>query len=119
MAKINPSYYLRKLGSNSPKSCEGQLKCKAGSFSNGAEQEALFNLKSFNSLKKDQTNLKIFKNSSFDSSFNSVQSLNINLSHILPPLEPASNSLAFPTPATQEQSSSNNGISSKNIKYPK
>jgi hypothetical protein len=123
MAKINPSYYLRKLGSNSPKSCEGQLKCKAGSKSNGAEQScvagALFNLKSFNSLKKDQTNLKIFKNSSFDSSFNSVQSLNINLSHILPPLEPASNSLAFPTPATQEQSSSNNGISSKNIKYPK
>ena len=31
----------------------------------------LFNLKSFNSLKKDQTNIKIFKNSSFDSNFNS------------------------------------------------
>jgi len=43
----------------------------------------LFNLKSFNSLKKDQTNIKIFKNSSFDSSFNSVQSLNINLSQLL------------------------------------
>jgi hypothetical protein len=111
MAKINPSYYLRKLGSNSPKSCEGQLKCKAGSFFAEQSYGALFNLKSFNSLKKDQTNLKIFKNSSFDSSFNSVQSLNINLSHILPPLEPASHSLL--------QSSDKNGISSKNIKYPK
>jgi hypothetical protein len=46
----------------------------------------LFNLKSFNELKKDQTNLKIFKNSSFDSSFNSVQSLNTNLSLLLPSL---------------------------------
>src|SRR5882757_10550013 len=42
----------------------------------------LFNLKSFNELKKDQTNIKIFKNSSFDSSFNSVQSLNTNLSNL-------------------------------------
>jgi hypothetical protein len=42
----------------------------------------LFNLKSFNSLKKDQTNIKIFKNSSFDSSFNSVQSLNTNISQL-------------------------------------
>ena len=48
----------------------------------------LFNLKSFNELKKDQTNIKIFKNSSFDSNFNSVQSLNTNLSlpkHLLLP----------------------------------
>jgi hypothetical protein len=43
----------------------------------------LFNLKSFNELKKDQTNIKIFKNSSFDSSFNSVQSLNTNLSQLI------------------------------------
>jgi hypothetical protein len=43
----------------------------------------LFNLKSFNELKKDQTNIQIFKNSSFDSSFNSVQSLNTNLSQLL------------------------------------
>ena len=50
----------------------------------------LFNLKSFNSLKKDQTNIKIFKDSSFDSSFNSVQSLNTNLSNIQ--LQPSNNS---------------------------
>jgi hypothetical protein len=42
----------------------------------------LFNLKSFNELKKDLTNIKILKNSSFDSSFNSVQSLNNNLYHL-------------------------------------
>jgi len=41
------------------------------------------NLKSFNDLKKDQTNIKIFKYSSFDSNFNSVQSLNTNLSQLL------------------------------------
>jgi len=41
------------------------------------------NLKSFNNLKKDQTNIKIFKYSSFDSNFNSVQSLNTNLSQLL------------------------------------
>lgn len=34
----------------------------------------LFNLNSFNDLKKDQTNIKIFKNSSFDSNFNSCSS---------------------------------------------
>jgi hypothetical protein len=43
----------------------------------------LLNLKSFNELKKDQTNIKIFKNSSFDSNFNSVQSLNTNLSQFM------------------------------------
>jgi hypothetical protein len=41
----------------------------------GRQVNNLFNLK--NELKKDQTNIKILKNSSFDSSFNSVQSLNI------------------------------------------
>ena len=46
------------------------------------QKNSLFNFKSFNELKKDQTKLKIFKNSSFDSSFNSVQSLNTNLSHL-------------------------------------
>jgi hypothetical protein len=40
----------------------------------------LFNLKSFNQLKKDQTNIKILKNEFFVSNFNSVQSLNANLS---------------------------------------
>jgi hypothetical protein len=39
----------------------------------------LFNLNSFNELKKNQTKIKILKNSSFDSNFNSVQSLNTNL----------------------------------------
>jgi len=81
MAKMNPSYYLLKLGSNSPAK-QGLLSCKEVTCKSGGNN--LFNLKSFNSLKKDQTNLKLFKNSSFDSSFNSVQSLNINLSHILP-----------------------------------
>jgi hypothetical protein len=47
------------------------------------QRNSLFNFKSFNELKKDQTKIKIFKNSSFDSSFNSVQSLNTNLSHLL------------------------------------
>ncbi len=47
------------------------------------QRNNLFNFKSFNKLKKDQTKIKIFKNSSFDSSFNSVQSLNTNLSHLL------------------------------------
>jgi hypothetical protein len=42
----------------------------------------LFNLKSLNELKKDLTNIKIFKNSFFDSNFNSVQSLNTNLSQL-------------------------------------
>jgi hypothetical protein len=50
----------------------------------------LFNLKSFNELKKDQTNIKIFKNSSFDSNFNALagvarlQSMvsRTNLSHL-------------------------------------
>jgi hypothetical protein len=32
----------------------------------------LFNLNSFNELKKDQTNINIFKNSSFDSNFNAL-----------------------------------------------
>jgi hypothetical protein len=42
----------------------------------------LFNLKSLNELKKDLTNINIFKNSFFDSNFNSVQSLNTNLSQL-------------------------------------
>jgi hypothetical protein len=46
------------------------------------EVNSLFNLKSLNELKKDQTKIKIFKNSSFDSSFNSVQGLNTNLAHL-------------------------------------
>ena len=126
MAKLNSSYFLRKLGSNlslisaavtavtvtplfqgkgvgyctkvpatlpatavtlpagTERDCKaGVLKCKEVSKSG---ENNLFNLKSFNSLKKDQTNLKIFKNSSFDSSFNSVQSLNINLSQLLTPI---------------------------------
>lgn len=41
----------------------------------------LFNLKSSNDLKKDQTKIKIIKNSFFDSNLNSVQSLYPNLSH--------------------------------------
>jgi len=48
-----------------------------------SQGNSLFNFKSFNEIKKDQTKIKIFKNSSFDSSFNSVQSLNTNLSHLL------------------------------------
>jgi hypothetical protein len=49
---------------------------------NPKDREAnLFNLKSLNELKKDQTNIKILKNSSFDSNFNSLQSLNNNLYH--------------------------------------
>ena len=54
-----------------------RLLLKKGNINN------LFNLKYFNELKKDQTNIKIFKNSSFDSSFNSVQSLNTNLSQLM------------------------------------
>jgi len=46
------------------------------------QRNNLFNFKSFNELKKDQTKIKIFKNSTFDSSFNSVQSLNTNLFHL-------------------------------------
>jgi hypothetical protein len=41
----------------------------------------IFNLKSFNDLKKNQTKIKIIKNSFFDSNFNSVQNLYTNLSH--------------------------------------
>ena len=52
-------------------------------FAQAHKIKNLFNLKSFNELKKDQTNIKIFKNSSFDSSFNSIQSLNIYLSQLL------------------------------------
>jgi len=48
----------------------------------GCQGNSLFNFKSLNELKKDQTKIKIFKNSSFDSSFNSVQGLNTNLSHL-------------------------------------
>ena len=48
-----------------------------------SQGNSLFNFKTFNEIKKDQTKIKIFKNSSFDSSFNSVQSLNTNLSHLL------------------------------------
>src|ERR1700689_4020312 len=55
-----------------------------GSNKFGGNRNNLFNLNSFNELKKDQTNIKIFKNSSFDSSFNSVQSLNSNFSQLLP-----------------------------------
>ena len=59
----------------------GSQLSSSGAFAKqGSMGNLLFNLKSFNSLKKDQTNIKIFKNSSFDSSFNSVQSLNTNLS---------------------------------------
>jgi len=148
MAKMNPSYYLLKLGSNSPAK-QGLLSCKEVTCKSGGNN--LFNLKSFNSLKKDQTNLKIFKNSSFDSSFNSVQSLNINLSHILPlhaqqqtqaGAEPASHSCeavagigseggvglrAIPANHSSElqgvrgscYSHSCDGIICKNIKYPK
>jgi hypothetical protein len=47
------------------------------------QRNSLFKFKSLNELKKDQTKIKIFKNSSFDSSFNSVQSLNTNLFHLL------------------------------------
>jgi len=67
MAKSNPSsfFFQRSFGST------------------GAVGNNLFNLKSFNELKKDQTNIKIFKNSSFDSNFNSLQNLNANLSNIL------------------------------------
>jgi plasmid maintenance system killer protein len=72
---------------------ESTIGCAASVNRSKSGGNNLFNLKSFNELKKDQTNLKIFKNSSFDSSFNSVQSLNINLSQIIPPLEPASNSI--------------------------
>jgi hypothetical protein len=54
-----------------------------GKGTQGRGRNNLFNLKSFNELKKDQTNIKIFKNSSFDSSFNSVKSLNTNLSNLL------------------------------------
>jgi hypothetical protein len=49
----------------------------------GSPGNSLFKFKSLNELKKDQTKIKIFKNSSFDSSFNTVQSLNSNLSHLL------------------------------------
>jgi hypothetical protein len=60
----------------------------------------LFNLKFLNELKKDQTNIKIFKNSSFDSSFNSVQSLNTNLSQLqLPPSSLLEKDLYAPTEA--------------------
>lgn len=57
-------------------------------------RKSLFNLNSFNSLKKDQTNIKIFKDSSFDSNFNSIQSLNTNLSNIQ--LLPSNNSTQGP-----------------------
>jgi hypothetical protein len=56
----------------------------------GCQGNSLFKFKSLNELKKDQTKIKIFKNSSFDSSFNSVQGLNTNLSHLqlLPKADP-------------------------------
>jgi hypothetical protein len=60
---------------------------------------SLFNLKSFNELKKDQTKIKIFKNSSFDSSFNSVQSLNTNYYHLF-----SDHHLSLPSTANAEES---------------
>ena len=69
-------------------SCYSCYSCFAGGGGEAGAQNQksgdhnIFNLKSFNELKKDQTNINIFKNSYFDSSFNSVQSLNINLSNL-------------------------------------
>jgi hypothetical protein len=84
----------------------------------------LFKLKSINSLKKDQTNIKIFKNSSFDSNFNSVQSLNTNLSYLQLPPSPVpcaplptsgSPSLAYGKVAAQGTRRSSNTKNIKNI----
>ena len=76
MAKLNtmppaPSYLYSQI----------KNKKKGGPAEAAKQVNNLFNLKSFNELKKDQTKIRIFKNSSFDSNFNSLQSLNFNLSH--------------------------------------
>ena len=89
----------------------------------------LFNLKYFNSLKKDQTNIKIFKDSSFESSFNSVQSLNTNLSNIqlFPSIASTPRPVILRSPASAGGAltlgdlkvASRRGRNNKNIKNPK
>jgi hypothetical protein len=89
-------------------------------FAQAHKIKNLFNLKSFNQLKKDQTNIKIFKNSSFDSSFNSIQSLNIYLSQLLHLPSPTLNGGNLKIKA-QELSphTLRKGTSNKNIKISK
>ena len=73
---------MAKFNTLSPGQNSGPLKgtTPKEAQSAGNQGNNLFNLKSFNELKKDQTNIKILKNSSFDSNFNSLQSMDTNLS---------------------------------------
>jgi hypothetical protein len=102
-----------------------------GSNRIGGNRNNLLNLKYFNELKKDQTNIKIFKNSSFDSSFNSVQSLNTNLSQLMllpspdsfggsqsltSPLEGVAPNSYFYYKNKNKKGCLSKGISTKNIK---
>jgi hypothetical protein len=89
-------------------------------FAQAHKIKNLFNLKSFNQLKKDQTNIKIFKNSSFDSSFNSIQSLNIYLSHLLHLPSPTLNGGNLKNKAQEiGPHTLRKGASNKNIKISK
>jgi hypothetical protein len=105
-------------------SCTGYRVQRAGSVQKRrGSVNNLFNLKTFNELKKDQTNIKIFKNSSFDSSFNSVQSLNTNLSHLIPSpvFSPATpkEGCSVGSCASLNAKSGGRSSSTKNIKNPK
>jgi Mitochondrial ribosomal protein (VAR1) len=102
MAKINSAFH----------GCNG--------FGDKSKRNNLFNLNSFNELKKDQTKIKIFKNSSFDSSFNSIQSLNTYLSQLVHLPSPSLNGANLKFKAAKlSPLTLRKGINNKNIKISK